>query len=45
MTVSIGEKKRVGGAAPPIVRLEEYRQCRGVTQVVSELMVDEVQDL
>ena len=31
MIASIGEKKVVSGAAPPIVRLEEYRQCRGVT--------------
>jgi len=28
MNVSIGEKKRVGGAAPPIVWLEEYHQHR-----------------
>jgi len=31
MITSIGENKVVGGAAPPIVRLEECRQCWGVT--------------
>jgi len=31
MTMSIGEKKRVSGVATPIVWLEEYHQCRGMT--------------
>lgn len=34
MITSIGEKKVVSGATPPIVWLEEYRQCRGMTEVV-----------
>jgi len=35
MTVSIGEKKRVGGAVPRYSVVEEYRQCRGVTSGIS----------
>lgn len=31
MIVSIVNKKVVSGAAPPIVQLEEYRKCRGMT--------------
>lgn len=34
MNISSGEKKVFGGTAPRYKRLEDYRRCRGMTQVV-----------